>query len=276
MDYYNILGVNRDAGPEDIKRAYRKLASQHHPDRGGDTAKFQEIQAAYDTLSNPDKRSQYDNPQPQFHGGGGGMPPGFEDIFSQMFGGGGSPFGDMFGQRRQQPVRNRILNLQTDISLEEAFHGKELIANIQLPSGRNQTLEVKIPAGVSDGTVLRLSGMGDDSVTNSPRGDIHLSIHVRPHPIYQRQGDDLIREFPVNCLDAILGKVMQFDTIDNRTLEINIQPGTQHGQLLAVAGYGMPNMSNNFMKGRLLLQVKITVPTNLTEEQKNLIKQIIL
>lgn len=277
-DHYQILGVDRNASQDDIKRAYRGLASKHHPDKGGDTVKFQEIQTAYATLSDPQKKEEYDNPRPQFHGGGGGggFPQGFEDVFSQMFGGGGSPFGDMFGQRRQQPVRNRVLNLQTDISLEEAFQGKELIANIQLPSGRNQTLEVKIPAGVSDGTVLRLSGMGDDSVTNSPRGDIHLSIHVRPHHIYQRQGDDLIREFSVNCLDAILGKVMQFDTIDNRTLEINIQPGTQTGQLLAVAGYGMPNMSNNFMKGRLLLQVKITIPTNLTEDQKNLIKQIIL
>ena len=192
-----------------------------------------------------------------------------------MFGGGGSPFGEMFGQRRQQPVRNRTLNLQTQITLEEAFHGKELIATIQLPSGRDQVLEVKSPAGVSDGVTLRLAGMGDDSVSNAPRGDIHLSVHVIPHSAYQRQGDDLIRKLNVNCLDAILGKTMQFDTIDGRTLEVNIQPGTQHGQTLAVAGYGMPNMSNSFMKGRLLLQINITVPTNLTATQKELVKQII-
>ena len=276
-DYYQTLGVDRSASQDDIKRAYRGLASKHHPDKGGDTVKFQEIQAAYATLSDPQKKEEYDNPRPQFHGGsGGGMPPGFEDIFSQMFGGGGSPFGDMFGQRRQQPARNRTLNLQTQITLEEAFHGKELIATIQLPSGRDQVLEVKIPAGVSDGVTLRLAGMGDDSVSNSPRGDIHLSVHVMPHPAYQRQGDDLIRGLRVNCLDAILGKTMQFDTIDGRTLEVNIQPGTQHGQTLAVAGYGMPNMSNSFMKGRLLLQINITVPTNLTATQKELVKQIIL
>ena len=271
MDHYSTLGVDRNASPEDIKRAYRKLAGQHHPDKGGDTAKFQQIEEAYRILSDDEKRHQYNNPQQQFHSGGG-FPNGFEDMFSHMFGS-NHPFGDMFG-RRPQPVRNRNLNLQTDISLEEAFHGKNLIATIQLPSGRDQVLEVKIPAGVSDGTTLRLAGMGDDSVGNMPRGDIHLSIHVRPHHIYQRQGDDLVRSLSVNCLDAILGKTIQFETIDNRTLEINIAPGTQHGQTLAVNGYGMPHMSNNYIKGRLLLNVNITVPNNLTEQQKDLIRQI--
>lgn len=271
-DYYQTLGVDRSASQDDIKRAYRGLASKHHPDKGGDTVKFQEIQAAYATLSDPQKKDEYDNPRPQFHGGG--MPPGFEDVFSQMFGGSGSPFSDMFG-RRPQPVRNRNLNLQTQISLEEAFHGKELIANIQLPSGRDQVLEVKIPAGVSDGITLRLAGMGDDSIGNMPRGDIHLSIHVMPHPVYQRQGDDLIKTLSVSCLDAIVGKNVQFDTIDGKTLEMTIAPGTQHGQTLAVQGYGMPSISNAYMKGRLLLNINITVPTNLTVSQKELIKQIV-
>lgn len=275
-DYYQTLGVDRSASQDDIKRAYRGLASKHHPDKGGDTVKFQEIQAAYATLSDPQKKEEYDNPRPQFHGGGGGgMPAGFEDIFSQMFGGGnGNPFGDVFG-RRPQPVRNRNLNLQTQITLEEAFHGKELIATIQLPSGRDQVLEVKIPAGVSDGITLRLAGMGDDSVSNAPRGDIHLSIHVMPHRVYQRQGDDLVKSLSVSCLDAIIGKSVQFDTIDGKTLEVMINPGTQHGQTLAVQGYGMPNMANAYMKGRLLLNINITVPTNLTESQKELIKQIV-
>ena len=274
-DYYKSLGVDRSASQDDIKRAYRGLASKHHPDKGGDTVKFQEIQAAYATLSDPQKKEEYDNPRPQFHSGGGGMPQGFEDIFGQMFGGGNSPFGDMFGQRRPQPVRNRNLNLQTQITMEEAFHGKELIATIQLPSGRDQVLEVKIPPGVSDGITLRLAGMGDDSVSNALRGDIHLSIHVMPHPVYHRQGDDLVKTLSVSCLDAIIGKNVQFDTIDGKTLEVTINPGTQHGQTLAVQGYGMPNINNAYMKGRLLLNINITVPTNLTESQKELIKQIV-
>jgi curved DNA-binding protein len=271
-DLYNTLGVGKTATQEEIKSAYRKLASKHHPDRGGDTATFQKIQSAYDTLGDAEKRAAHDNPQPQynFNGSRGGFPPGFEDLFGGM----GGPFGDMFG-RRPQPTRNRTLNLQTQISLEEAFHGKELLANIQLPSGREQVLEVKIPPGVHDGTTLRLSGMGDDSVGNAPRGDIHLTVHISPHQIYQRQGDDLIKVLQINCLDAIIGKTMQFDTIDGKTLEITINPGTQHGQILAVQGYGMPNITNANMKGRLLLTISITVPTNLTETQKDLIKQII-
>ena len=274
-DYYSILGVAKSATADEIKKAYRKLASQHHPDKGGDTKKFQEIQTAYDTLSDPDKRAQYDNPRPhmeEFHQYGG-MPPGFEDMINQMFGGPGQ-FGDMFG-RRAQPVRNRTLNLQTQISLEEAFYGKDLIANIQLPSGRDQMLEVKIPPGVKDGTVLRLAGMGDDSVGNIPRGDIHLTIHVLPHKIYQRNESDLIRNIDLNCLEAIVGSTVQFDTIDGKTLELNIPPGTQHGQMMAVQGYGMPSINSPNMRGRLLLNINLIVPRTLTEDQKDLIRKII-
>lgn len=271
MDHYSTLGVDRNASPDEVKRAYRKLASQHHPDKGGDKAKFQEIQAAYDTLSDPDKRHQYDNPRPQFHGGGG-MPPGFEDIFGQMFGGNNPFFGGGF---RHQPQRNRTLNLQTQISLEEAFHGKEMLSTIQLPSGREQVLQIKIPPGISDGVTLRLAGMGDDTNEHVPRGDIHLGVIIHPHPIFQRQGDDLVKQLTINCFDAILGKTLQFETIDDKTLEITVAPGTQHGQTLAVQGYGMPNIQNSYMRGRLLLNINVTVPTNLTDEQKSLIKQLV-
>ena len=270
MDHYSMLGVDRNAGPDEIKLAYRRMANQHHPDRGGDKSKFQEVQAAYDTLSDPSKRQQYDNPHPQgfqFHQGGGD----FNDMFGQMFA--GHPFGDIFG-RRPQPVRNRTLNLQTQITLEEAFHGKDMIANIQLPSGRDQVLEIKIPAGVIDGTTLRLAGMGDDSIGNMPRGDIHLSVHVMPHHEFQRQGDDLVKSLSINCIDAMLGKNIQFNTLDGKTLEIVIAPGTQHGQTLAVQGHGMPSMSNSYMKGRLLLNINITIPATLNDYQKNLLRQI--
>jgi curved DNA-binding protein len=274
MDHYTTLGVDKNAGSDEIKRSYRKLASQHHPDKGGDKAKFQDIQAAYDTLSDPDKRSQYDNPQPQFHGGGfnGGAPPGFEDIFAQMFGGGQHPFGNMF--RQQQAPRNRTLNIQTSITLEDAFHGKDLIATLGLPSGRDQTIEVKIPAGIGDGTTLRLAGMGDDSVPNTPRGDIHLTVNITPHHRFQRQGDDLLCVADVSCIDAMLGKSIFIDTIDGKTLETSIQPGTQHGQMLAAAGYGMPKMGDNRYKGRLIINVNVTIPNNLTNEQRTKLREI--
>jgi curved DNA-binding protein len=275
-DYYQTLGVPRGASPDEIKRAYRKMAANHHPDRGGDTAKFQEIEEAYRTLSDPQKRQQYDNPAPQFGGGGfhfgGGMPPGFEDFFAQAFGNNNNPF---FGQGFRQPQRNRTLNLQTTITLEEAYLGKNLMANVGLPSGLEQVLEVKIPPGVRDGTVLRLAGMGDDTYNNVPRGDIHLTINIQPHHIYQRQGDDLLRDLTISCFDAILGTTIKFDTLDNKTLEINIAPGTQHGQILAVQGYGMPYMADQRMKGRMLLEVKITIPADLNQRQKDLVKQII-
>jgi len=269
-DHYTTLGVNKQATPDEIKKAYRKLASQHHPDKGGDKEKFQEIQSAYAILSDEQKRAEYDNPQPQWNNAGGGFG-GFEDIL-RNFGG----FGDIFGHRAQhfhQPQRNRTLNLQTAVTLEEAFSGKELVANIQLPSGREQIINVKIPAGVNDGTILRLREIGDDTYTNITRGDVHLSVTVVPHAVFARQGDDLVKEITVDALDAILGTDITVNTIDGRTLNVTIKEGTQPGTILSAQGYGMPNMHDNNFKGRLLLPIKIIIPTNLTDNQKILIKQ---
>jgi len=274
-NFYQTLGVDKNASEDDIKKAYRKLASQHHPDRGGDTKKFQDIEEAYRTLSNPETRAQYDNPQPQFNGGGGfggGMPPGFEDIMSHMFGGGSNPFGFSFNSR--QPQRNKTFNLQTVITLEDAFFGKDMLASVQLPTGKDQTIEIKIPAGIQDGTTLRLAGMGDDTYPQLPRGDIHLSVKIEPHKQFARQGDDLILNIKVNCIDAILGKNETITTIDKKSLDVKINPGTQHGQILSVAGHGMPKMSDNRFKGRLLLQINIDVPTNLNAKQLDKLKEL--
>lgn len=275
--HYETLGVGKDASSDEIKKAFRRLASQHHPDKGGDTAKFQEIQAAYDVLSDPEKRAAYDRPQPQFGEGfhhQGGVPPGFEDILNNIFGSGHNPFNNAFGFRSAaQPQRNRTLNIQTTITLEEAFSGKELVANITLPNGKDQILQIKIPAGIQDGTTLRLSGMGDDSLASVPRGDIHLTVNVGPHKFFTRTGDDLNCTLNLNCIDAMVGKTLNIDTIDGKTLELTVRPGTQHGQVMAAAGYGMPKMSDNRYKGRLLIHVNIIIPENLSDAQKQILKE---
>lgn len=272
-DFYNTLGIDRTADPETIKRAYRKLAAQHHPDRGGDTHRFQEIQAAYDTLSDPEKKAQYDNPQPQgFHFQfGNGFPGGFHNIFEQHFGP-GHPFSDIFGGR--QGPRNRTLNLQVQLSLKECYNGKDLMANLTLPSGREQTVEIKIPPGVHEGTTLRLAGMGEDTIPNAPRGDLHVTIFVEPHPLWRRNGDDLIREVEISCLEAMLGKTIEIETLGESLLEINIKPGTQPGQVLSINGYGMPNLQNPRVKGKLLIEIKVKVPTLIDDSDKKIIESL--
>lgn len=271
-DHYTTLGINRNASESEIKQAYRRLASQHHPDKGGDTAKFQEIEEAYRVLSDPDSKGNYDSPQPQYHQNGfpgGGHP--FDDLFRHF---GGGPFGDIFGRRPQQP-RNRTLNIQANVDLEDAFNGKELLASMMMPSGKEQVVNVKIPAGVQDGTVLRLAEMGEDSVPGAPRGDIHMTVRINPHPKFIRQGDDLISEITLPIWDAILGNTVKVTTIDKRELEVTIPPGIQPDQTLSIQNAGMPNMNDPRFKGRLFLKLKFDIPSNLTEQQKNIIKSVI-
>ena len=267
MDYYNTLGVARGAPQDEIKKAYRSLAMKHHPDRGGDTAKFKEIEEAYRTLSDDQKRAEYDNPAPQFgHAGpggfhfnfGGGGPAGFEHMFGDLFG---------FGQRQARPQVNRNLQLQTSINLEDAFYGKDLLANITLPSGREQTINVKIPQGIHEGTTLRLSGMGDDSVQGLPRGDILLSVHIINHPIFSRQGDDLIVEHEITCVEAMTGGNIIVIGIDGKRLETTVPSGVQHESILSLAGHGMPNFNDANRRGRLLIKIKVRIP-QVTEDQK--------
>jgi curved DNA-binding protein len=272
-DHYTTLGVDRNANPDEIKAAYRRMAAKHHPDRGGDTAAFQNIQSAYETLTDPDKKAQYDNPHPQFHQQPGGFhfhSGNFDDIFAQFTG--GHPFEAFFGNRHP-PHRNATITVQTSITLEEAFYGKELVANVSMPSGRDQTINVKIPAGIQDGTTLRLAGLGDDRITNAARGDLHLTVSILPHAVFQRHGDDLHRDLEIDCIDAMLGKTINIQTINGRTLEINVTPGIQHGQTLCVSGHGMPKMGDDRFHGHMMLNIKINIPKILNDQQKSLLQQ---
>jgi DnaJ-class molecular chaperone len=272
MDYYNTLGLQRGASDADIKKAYRSLAMKHHPDRGGDPKTFQDIQAAYDTLSDPGRRQEYDNPQPSFGGdpfGGqqGGVPPGFEDMF-RFFG--GNDFGPFF---RASVPKNRNIQLQATVTLEDAFHGKELVVNVRLPSGREQMINVKVPAGVHDGVNLRLAGMGDDSMRNAPRGDVIVHVTLLPHPTFTRQGDDLVQEISIDAIEAMLGKDITINTIEGKQFTGNIPAGTQPDSILGIGGLGMPNMNNPTVRGRMLLKIKVTVPT-LNQRQQELLKTV--
>jgi molecular chaperone DnaJ len=163
--------------------------------------------------------------------------------------------------------------MQTTITLEEAFSGKDMMTTVVLPSGREQLLDIRIPAGINEGTTLRLSSLGDDTIPNIPRGDIHLTVHVQSHPVFQRQGDDLVRTVDVNCIDAMLGKTITVETIDKRMLEIVVKPGTQPGSTLAAVGYGMPNVNDNRFKGRMLIQINIVIPT-VTDYQADIIRSL--
>jgi len=270
-NYYEILGVSKNASEQEIKQSFRSLAMKHHPDRGGDAEQFQKIQEAYSVLGDPQKRTEYDSPQSQFHQGPGGFhfefggPGGFEQFF-----GNGNPFGDMFGFHRRGPT-NQNIQLQTSISLEDAFNGKELFANVTLPSGKEQEINVKIPRGVHEGLTLKLSGIGDDRVPNAPRGDILLTVHIENHAKFKRSGDDLIQEVEINCIDAMTGCTITVEGIDNKILETTIPSGVQNETILGISGHGMPNFNNPSQRGRLLVKVKITIP-KLTEDQKNLLK----
>jgi curved DNA-binding protein len=260
-DYYQTLGVSENASPEEIKKAYRSLANKHHPDKGGDQARFKDISVANDILGDPQKRAEYDQ-QRQYGGGqqfhfntgnpfGGGHP--FGDIFGQ----GGNPFGDIFGHMRgQQGRRNRDLNIQCTVSFVDSFHGKQLEANYQLPSGRNQNVVINVPAGIRHGDTIRYSGLGDDSFQGVARGNLNVTILVQPDPIYRRQDDDVYMTVNVTPIEAMIGCKKTIRTLTGQTMDLDIRPGVESGIEYASNGHGFtnPNIGN---RGRFVSVINI-------------------
>lgn len=276
---YDILGVPKGASDEEIKKAYRKLASQHHPDKGGDTARFQEIQSAYETLSDPQKRQQHDNPNPfhshfdsdtggfEFHFGNGGPQDIFEHIF-KAHGFGGHPF----NQRQQQPRRNKDLRVQLTVNLSDTLTDQRRTISVQTTKGDRYNVDVQIPRGISTGTTIKYSGLGDNMFDTLTRGDLYVIINVNVNSDVEVHGINVIKRIQVDAIDAITGTDTIVQGVDSREFAVKIPPGCQHDMKFGLQGQGLYQM-NTSNRGDLIVIVEIVVPV-LNEAQLNVLRTI--
>jgi curved DNA-binding protein len=276
MTHYDTLGVSKTATPDEIKRAYRKLASKHHPDKGGDTATFQKIEEAYRILSDEGQRQQYDNPRPQFHNFGDSgfdnVPPGMEDLLRQFgFGFGGGPFGQHRGQ--PQPRRNKDLRVNLPVDLASTLVDQDYSISVQTTKGTRETVKITIPRGACSNTQIKYPNLGDNFFDSLPRGDLYVNIYVKPHPPFVVNELDVIVETSVNCLTAITGGEIEVEGIDGSKFVLVVPAGVQQNQVLRIKEQGLWQIHGS-TRGNLLVKIHITVPRNLSEEQLEIIKEI--
>ena len=282
-DFYDTLGVARTATPEEIKKAYRKLAAKHHPDRNpGDKdaeAKFKEVSAAYETLSDAEKREKYDrfghaSTQPGFPGGGGyaggggGFPGGFgggaqvdpeaaEELFRNMFGG-GQDFGDLLGGRRSKRTRQRPPeDIEVDATIP--FHVAANGGTVNIEVGGRE-INVKVPAGVDSGKKLRVPAAATGSA------DVILTLRVAPHPYFNRDGNDVTLEVPVSIAEATLGSKVEVPTLAGERLTVRVPAGTSSGARIRLKGKGIAG-------GDQYLSLKIVAPTNIDDAARKLMEE---
>jgi len=305
-DYYDILGVNKSADQSEIKRAFRKQAKKYHPDANPDDPaaeeRFKELNEAYEVLSDESKRQQYDqfgNNWESFAGGGGTgganyrnvNPEDLQDILNSFFGGrqgrssrtrtstdfegfsGFNPFGGgnysqdvNFGNQPQ--TKGQDIEHNVRISLTEAYNGKDIVLTID---GRRLT--TKIPAGAKSGSKIRLSGEGQPSPYGGPSGDLYLMVEVTPDKRFERDGDDLITDVTVDAFTAMLGGKVDVQTFTGMG-KLTIPPGTQGNQKFRLSGKGMPKLKKKGQFGDLFARINITVPTSLTDEQKQQVEAL--
>ncbi len=275
-DYYEVLGVGRNASPEEIKRAYRKVALKYHPDKnpGDKTAeeKFKEASNAYDVLSDPEKRKIYDiRGHAGVHNAGFQGYTNFEDIFTNfgdVFGDFGDVFGDVFSRENPTgfgPQRRGNLRTRLTILFEESILGTE--KRIQV---NDRTLTIKIPPGIKDDQSLRLASQGDLNASGQ-RGSLIVKIAVQPHPNFKRENLDLVTQATVPFTTAALGGKVRVPTLKGH-IDLKIPAGTQPEQQLRVRGGGVVDSSKR--KGDLRVQIKIEIPRSLTKKQKELLKEL--
>lgn len=250
MDHYATLGVSRESSPDEIKRAYRKLAAQHHPDRGGDTARFQEIQQAYDVLSDPQKRAQYDNPHPQMHqfnfGGGG---PGF------------NPFDDIINQFMRQH-RQAVYGTTVAVTLEQIATSQQVEIYINGPQG-GRMARISVPPGVESGQQMRYENI-------IPEGLLQVTFVVQPHPVFERRGLDLYTTKTINVFDLIMGTSITVQTISGAELEVKVPAGFKPGGNLRIPGRGLPGPGR---QGDQYVLIQAAIPDTISERLRETIRQ---
>ena len=294
-DYYKVLGVERSATQDAIKKAYRKLAVKYHPDKNpGDKAaeeKFKEISEAYQVLGNEESRKKYDELGANWkqyenmgHGGQGFQGfegfqgfgnSGFSDFFDMFFGGqdGGAhfDFGDLGGfgssrHSRTRAMKGQDLNASIDLTLREAYQGSQRIINIG-----DETIKISIKPGVKSGQTLRVKGKGNPGINGGENGDLLMKINIIQDPVYQRDGDDLIKNINIDIYTAILGGKVEIDTMKGN-VNVPIKPQTQNNSLLRLKGLGMPHYGKEGA-GALILKVQLVLPNHFSEKELELIKQ---
>lgn len=286
-DYYKILGVNKDASEEEIKKAFRKLAHAYHPDKsGGDEAKFKEASEAYSVLSDKKKRAQYDNfGQAGPNGGAGGFQGGFnpQDFgfdFSN-FGNAGFDAGDLgdilssiFGGRRVR--RGRDIAVDIELSFHDSIFGTERKVVINSKLVKQKEVSIKVPPGIDDGQMIRLTGQGELLEGGVP-GDLYVKVHVRKHPYLRKEGYNLIMELEVKLSEALLGTEKVIATLDGEII-LKVPTGTKHGTILRVKNKGVPHQAfqngQSKSRGDLYIRISVQIPEKLSKEAKKAVEEL--
>lgn len=311
-DYYKILGVNKSASTEEIKKAYRKLAMKHHPDRNKDNKaaeeKFKEVSEAYAVLSDPEKKKQYDmfgaegfqrrySQEDIFsgfdfsdifkefgfgtfggrrRGGGAGI---FENLFSGAAGSGryrrnANSYGSFFGGFGGPggPVKGQDLIYELAVNLEDVVQANQKTIAYN-SGGHHEHIKVTVPAGIGDGKKLRLAGKGQAGPEGGTPGDLYIKVKVLPHPVFTREGDDLYLNKEITFSDAALGTSIEVPTIDGKRLSLKIPAGSQSGSRLRLKGCGMPKM-NGRGRGDAYVKLSIAVPKKLDKRQRELVERL--
>lgn len=301
-DFYTILNVKRGATADEIKRAYRKLAKKHHPDRNPNNpnaeARFKDVQRAYAVLGDPEKRSQYDQfgeagvgrvaPGPggervyewggnskinlddlqDLFGAFGGSSSSRASIFDQMFGGGGRRT-----TRRPAPQRGRDVERRVSLSLDQVVTGASVTVEVRAgANGRSETLEVKVPAGVDDGQRIRLTGKGQSGSNRGAPGDLFLICSVKPHPYFRREGSDVYVDVPISVVEAALGARIDVPTLAG-SATVSVPAGTHSGAKLRLKGRGIVKRAGQGT-GDLYVVIKIVPPAELTDQQRGLFEKL--